>query len=224
MVPKADRRWGGCVGLVLATLGTASSGAQLTLRTDADCDLQLKGRAAGKVLRAQPRELKLDAGPWELRCQGSDGPQARVELRGVLKPDESVQMTLPIRWRDLGANGLEDRRTRLNWMRSDSGRDTDWPEAKAWCASQGDGWRLPTRKELESLFDSGLKDETVPCFNAKCRVPASFQLSASWQWTGDASAEDSTRVWYLYLSTGHPQTSTPDYRLNARALCVRPAP
>jgi hypothetical protein len=217
-------RVGFWVGMAWAGAGVAAAPtASLTLRTDADCALQVNGKAAGSVLRAQPREIQVKPGPWSITCQGSDGPEARAKLEGVAQPGESAELALRVRWADLGAQGLLDRRSKLQWTRSDNGKDLNWPEAKAWCVGQGEGWRLPSRLELEGLYNSGPAGETVPCFNAKCRVPSSFQLSGSWQWSGQAS-DDGRTVWYVYLSTGHPQQADPSYQLNARALCVRDSP
>jgi hypothetical protein len=217
-------RTGVWIGLGLAgAVVMAAPTASVTLRTDADCALQVNAKAAGQVLRAQARELQLKPGPWTIACQGSDGPAARAKLEGVLKPGESLELALRVRWADLGPQGLLDRRSKLQWTRSDNGKDLNWPDAKAWCASQGEAWRLPSRAELEGLYNSGLAGEVVPCFNAKCKVPSSFQLSGSWQWSGQLS-DDGRTVWYIYLSTGHPQQADPNYQLNARALCVRESP
>lgn len=218
-----SRQWAtacGIAGMLLAgAAARAEALAQLSLSSDADCTLQVNGRAAGTVTRAQPRVMRLAAGTVSLSCQGTASPEAREQLQLTLRPGDAVARELRVRWVDLGAAGLKDRHTGLQWTRADNGQDVDWREAQAWCAGRGAGWRLPTRAELEALFDSGLKGETVPCLNAKCRVPASFQLSGSWQWSGQA-AEGGEKAWYLYLSTGHPQTSAADYKLNARALCV----
>jgi len=47
-----------------------------------------------------------------------------------------------------------------------------------------------------------------------------FALSSYWMWSSDRSADG--KAFYHYLHTGHTTDSPADYKLNARALCVRP--
>lgn len=114
--------------------------------------------------------------------------------------------------------GLVDPTQRLIWTRSDNGADIDWTAAGAWCASLGKDWRLPTRAELEKLTTSSAGQAT-PCRDARCRVPGLFKLTGYWMWSSDR--DSGGRAYYHYLHTGHTQPSSIDYRLNARALCVR---
>lgn len=125
------------------------------------------------------------------------------------------------RWTE-GGDTLTDHRQNLQWTRTDNGADISQPEAIAWCHQKGQEWHLPSRAELESLYASGAPEETTPCRNAHCKVPAMFSLSSYFYWSAQVD-ERTGQAWYLYLHTGHPQRSPIDYRLNARALCVRPA-
>lgn len=50
-----------------------------------------------------------------------------------------------------------DSKTNLEWF-AGPGRKMSWPEAKEWAKgleTDGGDWRLPTRNELESLFQEG---------------------------------------------------------------------
>jgi hypothetical protein len=123
-----------------------------------------------------------------------------------------------LRWVD-SADGVMDKAQRLLWTRQDNGTDVDWAGAMAWCASLGPGWRLPSRPELETIT-TGAAGETTPCRGAQCKAPSLFALSSYWMWSSDRSADG--KAFYHYLHTGHTKDSPIDYRLNARALCVRP--
>ena len=50
-----------------------------------------------------------------------------------------------------------DSKTGLEWI-AGPGRNMSWDEAKQWAKSleiDGSGWRMPTRKELETLYQEG---------------------------------------------------------------------
>jgi len=56
------------------------------------------------------------------------------------------------------ANGIvKDTRSGLEWYAGPD-KNTDWDDAKRWVANlnvDGGGWRMPTRKELKSLYKKG---------------------------------------------------------------------
>lgn len=133
---------------------------------------------------------------------------------------EALHADRHARWTE-DRDALTDHLQNLQWTRTDNGADISQPEAMAWCQQKGQGWRLPSRTELERLYDSGAPGETTPCRNARCKVPATFTLSSYFYWSAQVD-ERTGQVWYIYLHTGHPQRSPSDFRLNARALCVRP--
>ncbi len=58
---------------------------------------------------------------------------------------------------------VTDTRTGLMWAASDNGADIQWWDAKLYCdAYRGGGytdWRLPTPKELATLYDPGRKGQ-----------------------------------------------------------------
>lgn len=206
------------VGLVGAMVQAAPTGS-VELRADGPCKLEVNGRPQGNLAPTQARVLKLPIGPANVRCSSSDWPSVSATIAVDVRSDASTVATLRLRWSET-PDGLLDRHTRLEWTRSDNGADLDWVEAGAHCAALGASWRLPSRDELQGLFGSSAHGETTPCRGASCKVPGLFQLSSYWQWTGQADP-DGRQAWYLYLHTGHPQQSRTDYRLGARALCVR---
>jgi len=46
-----------------------------------------------------------------------------------------------------------DNYTKLTWMRTVPGTTYPWSQAIAYCSGLGGAWRLPTVKELQTLFD-----------------------------------------------------------------------
>jgi len=202
-----------------APQGAAPHGkAQLTLAADAACKLQVNGKAAGALNPGAPRPLALSPGKVEVVCTGTDKALVTAREQLDLQAGETRSLRLRLRWVAV-ADGVVDKASRLLWTRQDNGSDVDWAGAQAWCESLGQGWRLPSRAELEALT-TGAAGETTPCRGAQCKVPALFALSSYWMWSGDRNADGTAT--YHYLSTGHTQKSAVDYKLNARALCVRP--
>lgn len=76
--------------------------------------------------------------PYEVRC-------VRSELRVAGVPSE--------RYQPHDDDTIEDLRTRLIWQRSPSEGSLDFAGAEAYCHGLGNDFRLPTLKELSTLFD-----------------------------------------------------------------------
>jgi hypothetical protein len=213
--------------MVWAALLSLSAGAQanlpqgqahLELTADAGCTLSLNGKTMGALSPGLKRTLSLPPGQFEVACTGADTALAHAREQVSLRAGETQSLRLRLRWVAVAA-GVMDNVRRLLWTRQDNGTDVDWPGAVAWCESLGPGWRLPSRVELEDLTASAY-GETTPCRGSQCKVPALFILSSYWMWSGDRNTDG--RAVYHYLHTGHTQSWAVDYRLNARALCLRP--
>jgi hypothetical protein len=114
-----------------------------------------------------------------------------------------------------------------SWTTSDSGRDVNWEEAKAFCAGQGAGWRLPRLEELSGLYSAAQRDgSTAPCGNASCTVPPTFKLSGNWFWSASDLKKDSAEpsallAWGVQLVNGSRNQTFKAMPHGARALCVR---
>lgn len=216
--------WGLSCAALLAAPAAAQSGAAagqggVDLLVDASCVLQVGDVALGTLAPGQPQKLSLAAGAHEVVCTSTEWTGVAARERISLQAGQTQALRLRLRW-TAAPDGVLDRAQRLVWTRQDNGADIDMSAAAAWCTSLGAGWRLPSRAELESLV-AGAAGETTPCRGVQCRAPALFALSGYWMWSGERNAAG--RIWYVYLHTGHTQASAPDYKLNARALCVRPA-
>ena len=205
--------------LVPPHMAVAAAPAKLALWTDAACTLSVAGKAQGDLTAGNSRTLSLPAGDAEVSCTSPSWPDATARAQVKLVAGETTTTRLRLRWASTQA-GVLDREQRLYWTAQDNGADIDWPSAGAWCKGLGEGWRLPSRNELSALY-AGAAGETVPCSNSRCKAPGLFQLSSYWMWAAELTPQGDAH--YVYLNTGHPQSAKPDYKLKARALCVRPA-
>jgi len=108
----------------------------------------------------------------------------------------------------------------LQWSESDNGADVSWSEAGSYCASKGNGWRLPTGDELLGLFNSS---QSTPCGSANglqytCRISSKFHLSGPWLWTNEASG--AANAAYVNFDVGGKYAIPSTLRKGDRALCV----
>ena len=67
-----------------------------------------------------------------------------------------------------------------------SDKEMNWEEAKKWCETQGEGWRLPTRAELIQAFD-------------ECILPGSDNDF----WSSTEVYDGPANAWYVNLSYGY---------------------
>ena len=71
-----------------------------------------------------------------------------------------------------------DSKTGLEWI-AGPGRNMNWTEAKAWAEGleiDGRGWRMPTRKELETLYQEG---------KGKRNMTRLLETAAWWVWSAE---------------------------------------
>jgi hypothetical protein len=89
----------------------------------------------------------------------------------------------------------------------------EFREAKAYCASLGDGdtfWRLPTRRELSVLFQNRA---TIGGFNE------SGSLDAGWYWSASEESRINHYPWVQRFSNGLEGVQPKDFASSLR--CVR---
>lgn len=86
------------------------------------------------------------------------------------------------------ANGvLYDSKTGLEWI-AGPGRKMGWDEAKEWAKGieiDGNGWRMPTRKEFETLYQEG---------KAKRNMTRLLETAAWWVWSAEYPDSFSSRL------------------------------
>lgn len=113
-------------------------------------------------------------------------------------------------------SSVYDAATGLTWQRQENGSSAGGAQSKATCTALGNGFRMPSIKEFESIVD----DTRTPAVD-----PAVFQGQLEGcTWTADLSDQVSpipgTQVyWYIQLTSGSTSTLTEDEGCNVR--CVK---
>jgi TPR repeat protein len=104
------------------------------------------------------------------------------------------------------------------WADADNGAYINWNDAKAYCASKGRGWRLPTVAELQGNYDTV---QSTRCGNRICHVASKSRLTGSEFWSIELY-DDSSSAWGVDLHDGRRiSLNVGDRGGGALALCVR---
>ena len=84
---------------------------------------------------------------------------------------------------------IRDTVTGLEWQVGPD-EETTWNEAKAWVDGLGGDWRMPTRTELQDLWDSGISYGNW----------GPFENSGWFVWSGEV--HDSSSAWGFFFDDG----------------------
>jgi hypothetical protein len=107
------------------------------------------------------------------------------------------------------ANGVVyDSKIGLEWI-AGPGRNMSWDEAKEWAKGldiDGSGWRMPTRKELETLYQEG---------KGKRNMTRLLETKAWWIWSVEPDDSLSSSLFDFSHGTRDWHSRTP------RAYAVR---
>lgn len=96
----------------------------------------------------------------------------------------------------------------LDW-RVGPDSSTNWYEADHWVESLGGSWRMPTRAELQALYDAGINyGDSGP-----------FELSGYCVWSGEVI--DTSFAWTFDFTRGSEFQDGRDYSSSRRAFAVR---
>jgi hypothetical protein len=96
------------------------------------------------------------------------------------------------------------------------GEEVTYAKAEAACAALGEGWRLPTRQELESILDLSRYNPAIDT----ARFP---DTKSGWYWTSTPCAWSSDRAWCVGFYGGGVGYNHRD-SANALARAVRVVP
>ncbi len=111
------------------------------------------------------------------------------------------------------ANGVvRDTNTGLEWFVGPD-RETTWDEARTWAiqlAVDGGGWRMPTGKELETLYHRGAGTNNL--------TPL-LKTSGQWVWSGET--KDSSLAWAVGFFHGEAHWFVRDTAHFTRGFAVR---
>ena len=110
-----------------------------------------------------------------------------------------------------------DTMTKLTWQKGTSPTTNTWDEAKSYCAAVaaalgGSGWRLPTAKEIQTLFDYSKGSPAIDTSSFPNTQSAGY-------WTSTPNVSTPTWAWYATFSGGSISVSPPSMGFYVR--CVR---
>ena len=92
---------------------------------------------------------------------------------------------------------VTDHQLGVMWAKTDNQGDINWKDAQKWVKytfpytleKNYDNWRLPTLKELQSLY---VPDKQYQSYETDCgqwvRIVQAIKLSCGWVWSSDTSA------------------------------------
>ena len=87
--------------------------------------------------------------------------------------------------------------TQLEWSATlCDGKNVDYATAEKACAALGEGWRLPTRQELESILDLTRHKPAIDT----ARFP---DTKSDWYWTSTPCAWSPDYAWFVSCCDGH---------------------
>ena len=131
-----------------------------------------------------------------------------------------VKRALPVRYAGIrdgvyiayATSVVKDTKTGLEWFAGPK-RMMTWDEAHTWVESlsvEGGDWRMPTRKELKTLYKKGAGEYNV--------TPL-LKLSGWWMWT--AEKKFAGRAWAIYFVDGSERAHERSTPYGPRAIAVR---
>lgn len=98
----------------------------------------------------------------------------------------------------------------LEWQADVPDEEFTWAQAKAYAASLGAGWRLPTIKELLTLVDYEKHDPACSAFP---------DCPSKGFWSSSALSGNASYAWNVYFDLGYSYNSGVGY--TNRVRCVR---
>lgn len=97
------------------------------------------------------------------------------------------------RFVDNGDGTVTDTQTNLMWAEEDNMGDINWIDAKVYCKHPPIAgykyldWRMPTIKELKTLYNKELTSHETVC-GLRVKIYPIFKLSCAWVWASDSQA------------------------------------
>ena len=115
----------------------------------------------------------------------------------------------------ISSGQVVDTGTGLIWQQISSDIAMTWAEAQAYCG--GEGWRLPSMKELQTLVD---ETRLLPALDTSV-FPVVFAESGYGYWSSSAVAGLVSYVWIVHFESG--QSDYDDQTRTYRVRCCRSA-
>lgn len=162
----------------------------------------------------------------QTRCYDVSGNEIACPAEGQPLHGQDAQYHGPApSYTDNGDGTITDNNTRLIWMKITADTNNDgsitnddyptgdklsWQDAVDYCAGLGNGWRLPTYTELESIVDYGSYE---PAINPV------FQCELSVYWSASTYANLTDTAWVIQFRSGYDGWDNKTYTNYVR--CVR---
>lgn len=132
------------------------------------------------------------------------------------------------RFKDNEDGTITDEATGLTWMKADSGKGLDWPNALAYAeklalAGHSD-WRLPNAKELQSIVDYSRSPDTTgsaaadPVFDCTPMTNEGGKKDFAHYWTGTSHLNTRGEETAVYVAFGRALGWMPDRRTGEKTL------
>ena len=131
------------------------------------------------------------------------------------------------RFTDNGDGTVTDHQLGVMWAKYDNQGDIGWKQARKWVRytfpdtliKTYHNWRLPTLKELQSLYVS---DEEYEGYESNCgqmvKIVPEIRLSCGWAWSSETS---SIQAFVFNFHRGYHYTDRMVHKKAYRALPVR---
>ena len=116
---------------------------------------------------------------------------------------------------DVSGDVVADATFKCTWQRTAAPNPYNWAGAKTYCQNlqvQGTGWRLPTRRELESLVDFKTSSPAID----KTYFPGTV---SDYYWSSTPNQPSASGAWVVGFGSGNSIYF--DFTSNFRVRCVR---
>ncbi len=148
-----------------------------------------------------------------------------LTIFGIILFFNSSYVLAQERFTDNGDGTVTDHKLGLMWAQTDSHGDINWHQAKKWVKytlpytlpKMYDNWRLPTIKELESLYIMDTKGYETEC-GIIVKITPLIKLSCAWVW---AAGTRSITANIFNFNRGYHHTDRMVKSRGNRVLAVR---
>jgi hypothetical protein len=154
--------------------------------------------------------------PGDVWTVGFDGGYSDYGIRNLPNLVRCVRAPAPscpaTRFEARAGGLVLDHGTGLLWQQQLDPGEYTWSDARAYCAGQGPGWRVPSLKELESIIDD---EKEYPAVD-----PTAFpDTPSAFFWSSSSRADGSGGFWYVDFFYGATDGDVPGRLFRVR--CVR---
>ena len=111
--------------------------------------------------------------------------EKRAALEREKKKKEAEKAKSTARFVKRSDGTVWDRDNNLIWYGKDNGRDITHDQAVKEVAAKGGGWRLPTIKELQTLYDRNAPKRDVACVGYVRMATDLIHVTCYWFWASD---------------------------------------